>query len=126
MAVAAPLALDLDERPMPEPAQYPRTRRQARPRTAPAILETSSNGTGSYFDATPGDSGTTGPTLSVPSITVVRPSSPGPNAEAASEQLEDNDDEHDLEMDHLPPPRRPNMVRSLSSVDQARRRGIQV
>lgn len=39
MAIATPLALDLDERQMPEPAAYPRPRR-TRPRTAPAIIDT--------------------------------------------------------------------------------------
>jgi hypothetical protein len=127
MSVAAPLALDLDERPMPEPAQYPRSRRQARPRTAPAVLETSSNQTGSYFSPSQSNSGNSGSmTLSAPSIVVV-PSSPHPNADAVvGEPEDDSDNENNLEMDHLPPPRRPNMVCSLSSVDQARRRGIQV
>ncbi|PVF97408.1 hypothetical protein CPB86DRAFT_451234 [Serendipita vermifera] len=128
MSVAAPLALDLDERPMPEPAQYPRTRRrQARPRTAPAALETTSNASGSYLDATLSSSGVPGSTtLSSPIISITRSPSPHPNTEVVGGDLGDNEDESDLEMDHLPPPRQPSVIHSLSSVDEARRRGIQV
>jgi hypothetical protein len=38
ITIATPLALDLDERLMPEPAAYPRPRR-TRPRTAPANMD---------------------------------------------------------------------------------------
>lgn len=111
MSVAAPLALDIDERPMPEPAHYPRTRRRAleltgaiprRPRTAPAALGSAS-----------------------------RPAA-APAYDGTSETQDDND--HEIEedideaLDHLPspPPRRPPAVRSLSSVEHARRMGIQL
>jgi hypothetical protein len=96
MSMAAPLALDIDERPMPEPAQYPRTRR--RPATAPAPRACA-------------------PPLTSPSLVCIPPT-----LRFSEEDV--NDDE--AEMDHLPPPRRPHTLRSLSSVEQARRMGIQL
>jgi hypothetical protein len=131
MSVAAPLSLDLDERPMPEPAYYPRrrprTRTQRRPSTAPGALET---GTGTR---TPGTSAS-GPLVTEASHGVsVVPYGRVDFVDDASAVVVDEDviveeEEVDVgeEMDHLPPPRRPVIIRSLSSVEQARRRGIQL
>lgn len=101
MSIAAPLSLDLDERPMPEPAHYPRRRPRPRdsqrPSTAPGALETASASASAMA------------------------SNEGRPREGVEEEVEDGQ-----EMDHLPPPRRPEMMRSLSSVEQARRLGIQI
>ncbi len=109
MYVAAPLALDLDERPMPEAAHYPRRRPRPRARQRPSTA--------------PGAMQTVGSPLSVE----VTPSS-GERVVDEEEDGEGQDEEEDgQEMDHLPPPpRRPPIMRSLSSVDQARRLGIQL
>ena len=55
--MAAPLALDLDERQMPDPAPYPRMRRRVedRPSTAPAVMDSTvvRNVPPEYFDDSP-------------------------------------------------------------------------
>jgi len=43
-----------------------------------------------------------------------------------SSVVEEEEVDEGEEMDHLPQPRRPVMVATLSSVEQARRRGIQL
>ena len=107
MSIAAPLSLDLDERPMPEPAYYPRRLPGSRVIQRQIIsLETLPTG------------------VSMPSIGSTtfslhrKESMPG---EDYGDNLED-----EQEMDHLPPPRMLPMVQSLSSVDQARRLGVQL
>jgi hypothetical protein len=177
MSIAAPLSLDLDERPMPAPAQYPRNRaatarhiqnqetrengnrigamnngyasaenirngsmnqsgrrsRTNRPQTAPAAIDStrlhssphppysySSHSPHSLTQMQRGQSAQ----LAQQGIT----SNPDPNLNPDLDLYVDSDEDLDLdlEMDHLPPPTRPTFIRSLSSVDQARRLGVTV
>lgn len=114
MSIAAPLSLDLDERPMPEPAHYPRRRPRPRasrrPSTAPGALQTGPQAHPFSSDST---------------VLAPNPNGSMLREEVGEEEVEEEVDDGQ-EMDHLPPARRPEMIRSLSSVDQARRLGIQI
>lgn len=127
MSVAAPLALDLDERPMPEPAQYPRTRR--RPRTAPPAMQTATLSQSLSPVITEIPSPSRGQALDSSNSSEIQPDGRQRTTPLAclptAPQVEDVESEEE-EIDHLPPPRRPIPLRSLSSVEQARRMGIQL
>jgi hypothetical protein len=121
MHIAAPLSLDLDERPMPEPAHYPRRRPRLctqpprRPSTAPGALETGALNPGLNPGTSFGITEIASPTPAVVELTATAMGGEGEHGLIIEE-----------DMDHLPPPRRPALPRSLSSVEQARRRGIQL